>query len=89
MEKLSRDLPRDMTTEWTELSYLQKQASKLEQFRDLRQNPAQRVRAGGGAGVLRAGGPVRELVAAVVGDPGRADVPAERRWRASAWRGWT
>jgi multidrug efflux pump len=28
-----------MTTEWTEVSYLQKQASKLEQFRDLRNNP--------------------------------------------------
>ena len=39
MEKLSQDLPRNMTTEWTELSYLQKQASKLEQFRDLQQNP--------------------------------------------------
>jgi multidrug efflux pump len=39
MEKLSRDLPRNMTTEWTEVSYLQKQASKIEQFRDLRQNP--------------------------------------------------
>jgi multidrug efflux pump len=39
MEKLSRDLPRNMTTEWTEVSYLQKQASKLEQFRDLRNNP--------------------------------------------------
>jgi multidrug efflux pump len=39
MERLSRDLPRNMTTEWTEVSYLQKQASKLEQFRDLRNNP--------------------------------------------------
>ena len=39
METLSRDLPRNMTTEWTEVSYLQKQASKLEQFRDLRNNP--------------------------------------------------
>ena len=28
-----------MTYEWTELSYMQKQASKIEQFRDLRQNP--------------------------------------------------
>src|SRR5207253_673591 len=37
--KLSRDLPRNMTSEWTELSYLQKQSSKVEQFRDLRQNP--------------------------------------------------
>jgi multidrug efflux pump len=39
MEKLSRDLPRNMATEWTEVSYLQKQASQLEQFRDLRNNP--------------------------------------------------
>ena len=39
MEKLSQELPRNMTTEWTELSYLQKQASKVEQFRDLRKNP--------------------------------------------------
>ncbi len=34
-----KELPRNMTYEWTELSYLQKQASKTEQFRDLRQNP--------------------------------------------------
>jgi multidrug efflux pump len=39
MERLSQDLPRNMATEWTEVSYLQKQASKLEQFRDLRNNP--------------------------------------------------
>jgi multidrug efflux pump len=40
MEGLAdRELPRSMTAEWTELSYLQKQASKVEQFRDLRQNP--------------------------------------------------
>ncbi len=39
MEKLAQGLPRNMTTEWTELSYLQKLASKVEQFRDLRQNP--------------------------------------------------
>jgi len=39
MEKLAQDLPRNMTSEWTELSYLQKQSSKVEQFRDLRQNP--------------------------------------------------
>jgi multidrug efflux pump len=40
MEGLSdKELPRSMTYEWTELSYLQKQASKVEQFRDLRQNP--------------------------------------------------
>src|SRR5439155_18607760 len=40
MEGLSdKELPRSMTYEWTELSYLQKQASKVEQLRDLRQNP--------------------------------------------------
>jgi multidrug efflux pump len=39
MEKLSQGLPRNMATEWTEVSYLQKQAGKLEQFRDLRNNP--------------------------------------------------
>jgi multidrug efflux pump len=39
MEQLAQELPRNMTTEWTELSYLQKQASKIEQFRDLQQNP--------------------------------------------------
>jgi multidrug efflux pump len=39
MERLSRDLPRNMTSEWTEVSFLQKQASKVDQFRDLRNNP--------------------------------------------------
>ena len=39
MERLSRDLPRTMATEWTEVSYLQKEAGKLEQFRDLQKNP--------------------------------------------------
>jgi multidrug efflux pump len=40
MEALSdKELPRSMTSEWTELSYLQKQSSKVEQFRDLRNNP--------------------------------------------------
>jgi multidrug efflux pump len=34
-----KELPRSMTAEWTELSYLQKESSKVEQFRDLRQNP--------------------------------------------------
>jgi multidrug efflux pump len=38
MEKLAHELPTDMTTEWTELSYLQKQESRLEQLRDLSQN---------------------------------------------------
>jgi multidrug efflux pump len=40
MEALSnKELPRNMTYEWTELSYLQKQSSKIEKFRDLQQNP--------------------------------------------------
>jgi multidrug efflux pump len=40
MEALAgKELPRSMTYEWTELSFMQKQASKVEQFRDLRQNP--------------------------------------------------
>src|SRR5213076_1532473 len=40
MEGLAdKELPRSMTSEWTELSFLQKQSNKVEQFRDLRQNP--------------------------------------------------
>src|SRR5207248_2108704 len=40
MERLAdAELPRSMSYEWTELSYLQKQAGKLEEFRDLQQNP--------------------------------------------------
>jgi multidrug efflux pump len=40
MEGLSdKELPRNMTYEWTELSYLQKQSTKVEEFRDLRLNP--------------------------------------------------
>jgi multidrug efflux pump len=40
MEGLADEgLPASMTAEWTELSYLQKQAAKAERFRDLRQNP--------------------------------------------------
>jgi hydrophobe/amphiphile efflux-1 (HAE1) family protein len=39
MERLAQELPPKMTYEWTELSYLQKQSSKIEEFRDLLQNP--------------------------------------------------
>jgi multidrug efflux pump len=40
MEGLAdKELPRSMNYEWSELSYLQKQAGKIERFRDLRQNP--------------------------------------------------
>jgi multidrug efflux pump len=34
-----KELPRNMSYEWTELSYLQKQAGTVNQFRDLQQNP--------------------------------------------------
>jgi multidrug efflux pump len=34
-----QELPKNMTYEWTELSYLQQQAAKADQFRDLQQNP--------------------------------------------------
>src|SRR5580704_3731772 len=40
MERLAdQQLSKNMSYEWTELSYLQKQASKVEQFRDLQNNP--------------------------------------------------
>ena len=36
MERLAdQSLSRNLTYEWTELSYLQKQSAKIEQFRDL------------------------------------------------------
>jgi multidrug efflux pump len=40
METLAdNNLPRSMNYEWTELSYLQKLSGKIEEFRDLQQNP--------------------------------------------------
>ena len=40
MEELaSKELPRSMTYEWTDLGYFQKQASKVGSFKDLQQNP--------------------------------------------------
>ncbi len=40
MEGLAdKELPRSMTYEWSDLSYLQKQSSKIAEFRDLQQNP--------------------------------------------------
>jgi multidrug efflux pump len=40
MEALAdKELPRSMAYEWTELSFLQKQANQVDRFRDLRQNP--------------------------------------------------
>ncbi len=35
----NHELPSSFTYEWTELSYLQKLSSKIDSFRDLRQNP--------------------------------------------------
>ena len=34
-----RDLPKGMATEWSDLMFLQKQSSRIEQLRDLQQNP--------------------------------------------------
>jgi multidrug efflux pump len=40
MEQLANEqLPRSMSYEWTELSYLQRQAEQVNSIRDLRQNP--------------------------------------------------
>jgi multidrug efflux pump len=40
MEELAdKNLPRSMTYEWTEINYLQKQSAKVDEFRDLQQNP--------------------------------------------------
>ena len=40
MQRLAdRELPSNMSYEWSELSYLQKQSAKIEEFRDLQQNP--------------------------------------------------
>jgi multidrug efflux pump subunit AcrB len=35
----NHELPRSMSYEWTELSYLQKLSNRVESFRDLQQNP--------------------------------------------------
>ena len=71
------ELPQNMTSEWTELSYLQNQAGRWNSSA-ICEKPAQRLRAGRDAGLLRAGGAVRKLVAAAGGDPGGADVPPVR-----------
>jgi multidrug efflux pump subunit AcrB len=40
MERLARrELPRNMTSEWSELTYMQKEATRTESLRDLLQNP--------------------------------------------------
>jgi multidrug efflux pump len=40
MERLAKkELPRGMSTEWTELTYMQKEATKVNNLRDLLQNP--------------------------------------------------
>ena len=89
MEKLAQELPRNMTTEWTELSYLQKQASKVEQFRDLQQNPFSAFALGVVLVFFVLAGLYESWSLPLVGDPGRADVLAERAWPASRWPGWT
>ena len=69
-----------MTFEWTELAYLELQAGNTAMHR---------LRLRGRDGVPGAGGPVRELVAAAGGHPGRADVPAQRadrRDQRQCWR---
>ncbi len=67
MERLAAAaLPEKMTTEWTELTYMQILAGN---------HGRDHLRAGRGAGVSRAGRAVRKLVAAAGRDPGGADVP--------------
>ena len=64
MEKLAEELPRNMTYR---VDRAELPAEAGEQGRAVPRpaaEPLQRLRAGGGAGLLRAGGPVRELVAA-------------------------
>ena len=40
MEKLSdRELPRNMTYEWSELTYMEKETGRMDSLRDLQQNP--------------------------------------------------
>ncbi len=39
LEEVAKKLPRGMKSEWTELSYLQKQSMQVESFQDLMQNP--------------------------------------------------
>ena len=89
MEKLAdRELPRNMTCEWTELSYLQKQSSKIEQFRDLQQNPFSAFALGVVLVFFVLAGLYESwsLPLAVI-----LVVPMclSARWRASPWRGWT
>ena len=72
------ELPKSMTYEWTELTYLQLQEGYAAYYRLCRR---------GGAGLSGAGGPVRELFVAAGDHPRRADVPARlagRRVRSSS-----
>jgi len=39
MESLTGNLPKTMTTDWTELSFLQRRSSRVESLKDLQQNP--------------------------------------------------
>ena len=78
MEGLSaQELPRSMTYEWTELSYLQKQASKIEQFRDLRQNPFSAFVLGAVLVFFVLAGLYESWSTTAGGDSGRAHVLAE------------
>ena len=79
----TRSCRATMTYEWTELSYLQKQAARSSSSATCSRTRSARSCWAVGAGLLRAGGAVRELVAAAGGDPGRADVPALCAWPAS------
>jgi len=81
MERLAEKLPRNMTSEWTELSYMQKVSHQREGIPRLAAESFQRGSCSGGAGLLRAGGPVRALVAAVAVILVRTHVSAERAGR--------
>ena len=75
-----------MTYEWTELSYLQKQSSQIEQFRDLQQNPFSAFALGVVLVFFVLAGLYESWSLPLGGDPGRADVPVQRAWRAWPWR---
>ena len=74
------NLPQSMRSEWTELALLATAD---------RQHGHVRLRAGRGAGLPGAGRPVRKLVAAAGGHPGRADVLALLDRRRATSRRWT
>jgi len=77
----AEELPRSMTTEWTELSYLQKQASKADQFRDLRQNPLSAFVLGAVLVFFVLAGLYESWSLPACGGPGGSDVGAQRPGR--------